>query len=121
MLTASAEALPFENTSFDNVVVTLMLRTAADPAVALREARRVLVSGGRLLFIEHVRADEDCALERWQHRLHQPWRAFAYGCRCNQDTMRLLDEAGFAMLRRRASDGSEEAVWAAPAQLAGHR
>jgi ubiquinone/menaquinone biosynthesis C-methylase UbiE len=95
VLTAFAEHLPFDDASFDNVVVTLALCTVADPAAALQEARRVLVDGGRLLFIEHVRADKGSALERWQRRLHRPWRAFAYGCRCNQDTLRLLDEAGF--------------------------
>ena len=35
-------------------VSTLVLCTVADPVAALREVRRVLVSGGRLLFVEHV-------------------------------------------------------------------
>lgn len=101
VLTAFAERLPFDNASFDNVVVTLVLCTVADPTAALQEARRVLVDGGRLLLIEHVGADKGSALERWQRRLHQPWRAFAYGCRCHQDTLRLLDEAGFEMSETR--------------------
>jgi SAM-dependent methyltransferase len=46
VLTVFAERLPFDNASFDNVVVTLVLCTVANPAAALQEARRVLVDGG---------------------------------------------------------------------------
>lgn len=37
---------------------TLVLCTVPDQLDALAELRRVLVPGGRVLFIEHVRADE---------------------------------------------------------------
>src|SRR5690606_21728494 len=45
---------------------------------ALAEIRRVLRSGGRLLFCEHVRASS-ARLARWQDRLNRPWRALACG------------------------------------------
>jgi SAM-dependent methyltransferase len=96
---APAEQLPFDDASFDTVVTTMVLCTVSDPGAALREIRRVLAPGGRLLFIEHVRADPGSRLEAWQNRLYRPWRAFAYGCRCNQRTLQLLDAAGL-----RASD-----------------
>ena len=92
---AGAEALPFEDGSFDAVVSTLVLCTVDDPSAALREIRRVLAAGGWLLFLEHVRAEEGSRLARWQDRLEKPWRAFAYGCRCNRDTLGLLASAGF--------------------------
>lgn len=44
---ASADALPFEDGSFDAVVGNGVLHHLADPDLALREARRVLVDGGR--------------------------------------------------------------------------
>jgi len=94
VVTAPAERLPFADGSFDTVVVTMVLCTVADPRAALREVPRVLAPGGRLLFIEHVRADPGSRLERWQDRLYRPWRAFAYGCRCNQPTLELLADAG---------------------------
>ncbi len=66
----------------------------ADPAARLREVGQVLVPGGSLLFIEHVRA-ADARLARWQDRLHEPWRRFGYGCRCNQDIAAALRENRF--------------------------
>jgi ubiquinone/menaquinone biosynthesis C-methylase UbiE len=87
---ASAEELPFEDGSFDTVVCTLALCTIPDPRRALAEFRRVLRSGGRLLFIEHVRAD-DPKLARWQERLHGPWHWIAYGCNCNRATLELIE------------------------------
>lgn len=83
---AKAEALPFDDASFDVVVSTLVLCTVGDPGVALREARRVLRPDGRLVFIEHVRAED----ARWQDRLARPWSMLALGCRCNQPTLALI-------------------------------
>src|SRR5262249_32837741 len=73
---AGAEALPFSDASFDTVVCTLVLCTVAAPDQALAEIARVLRPGGRLLFIEHVRA-ESPRLAYVQDRLLEPWRRFA--------------------------------------------
>ena len=91
-----AEALPFEDGSFDTVVSTLVLCTVPDLGASLREIRRVLKPEGSLLFLEHVRAPSGSRLARWQDRLHGPWKAFACGCHCNRDTMAALESAGFA-------------------------
>lgn len=104
---ASAEALPFDDGVFDTVVCTLVLCTVPDPAAALREARRVLTDGGRLLFLEHVRAHDSPSLARWQDRLEPAWRAFAYGCRCNQDTLEIFERLPFRVMR------AEQARWRA--------
>jgi ubiquinone/menaquinone biosynthesis C-methylase UbiE len=89
---AAAEALPFEDHSFDTVVSTLVLCTVADPGRAIEEIARVLRPGGRLLFLEHVRSDSR-RLARWQDRLHRPWHAFAAGCHANRPTIELLRES----------------------------
>jgi SAM-dependent methyltransferase len=86
---APAERLPFESASFDTAVSTLVLCTVPDPAAAIAELERVLKPGGRLLFIEHVRA-EDPALAGWQDRLEKPWRFLADGCHCNRNTLAML-------------------------------
>ena len=90
---AGAEALPFPDGSFDTVVSTLVLCTVPDQAAALDEVRRVLRPGGRLLFIEHVRAAGSQA--RWQDRLEPLWRRLFGGCHPNRDTVAAIEGAGF--------------------------
>ncbi len=90
LVEAPAERLPFEDSSFDTAVFTLVLCTVPDSAAALAEAARILKPGGQLLFIEHVRAEE-ADLARWQDRLETPWRLFADGCRCNRDTVASIE------------------------------
>jgi ubiquinone/menaquinone biosynthesis C-methylase UbiE len=83
---APAENLPFPDASFDTAIFTLVLCTVPSPQTALAEAARILKPGGKLLFIEHVRA-KDAGLARWQDRLEKPWRFIGDGCHCNRDTV----------------------------------
>ncbi len=99
---APAEALPFADGSFDTVVCTLVLCTVSAPDRALGEIGRVLRPDGRLLFIEHVRADSP-TLAYVQDRLLEPWRRFACGCRCNRATVELMRACGFRVDARRSS------------------
>jgi SAM-dependent methyltransferase len=85
LVAAPAEALPFPDDTFDTAAATLVLCTIPDPVAAIDELARVLKPGGRLLFIEHVRA-ADPSNARWQDRLEKPWRFLADGCHCNRDT-----------------------------------
>jgi ubiquinone/menaquinone biosynthesis C-methylase UbiE len=89
VIEAPADSLPFPDASFDTVVSTLVLCTVPAPDAAIREVRRVLKPGGRLLFIEHVRSDSR-RLARWQDRLRVPWSLFAYGCQCNRNTLETI-------------------------------
>jgi ubiquinone/menaquinone biosynthesis C-methylase UbiE len=90
---AGAETLPFPDGSFDTVVSTLVLCTVPDQEAALDEIRRVLRPGGRLLFIEHVRAEG--ATARWQDRLEPLWGRLFGGCHPNRETVTAIEEAGF--------------------------
>jgi ubiquinone/menaquinone biosynthesis C-methylase UbiE len=94
VIEASAEDLPFDDGSFDAVVATLVLCTVESPARALIEARRVLVEGGKLLYLEHIRSHNP-RLARWQDRLERPWGFIAAGCHPNRATDQLLAGAGF--------------------------
>jgi ubiquinone/menaquinone biosynthesis C-methylase UbiE len=94
---APAENLPFEDSSFDTVVSTLVLCGVDDQARALGEARRVLRPGGRLLFLEHVRSD-DPALARFQDRVN--WlNRLVVGCDCNRRTLAAIEASGFTVPR----------------------
>ena len=94
VVSAAAEAIPFGDGVFDGAVATLVLCTVRDPAQALAELRRVLKPGGRLVFIEHVRAP-DARTARWQDRLDPAWRRLAHGCHCNRVTLDAIRAAGF--------------------------
>jgi ubiquinone/menaquinone biosynthesis C-methylase UbiE len=87
---AGAERLPFPDSSFDTVVATLVFCTIPDPDAALREVARVLKPEGRLLFLEHVRA-ENSGTARWQDRLERPWGWIGRGCHPNRDTLASIE------------------------------
>src|SRR5664279_3904146 len=62
LVQTGAEVLPFEDGCFDTVTAAFVQCTIPDPATALAEIARVLRPGGRLLFLEHVRAPEGSRL-----------------------------------------------------------
>ena len=93
---APAERLPFPDARFDTAVVTLVLCTVSDPRRALDEIARVLKPGGRLLFVEHVRAPGG-RLARWQDRLERPWGWVAGGCHPNRDTLATLEASALSV------------------------
>jgi ubiquinone/menaquinone biosynthesis C-methylase UbiE len=88
------EELPFDDDSFDTVVSTLVLCTVGDQRRSLAEIRRVLVEGGALLFIEHVRSRRP-RLAWWQDRLERPHGFIAAGCHPNRPTDAVLADSGF--------------------------
>jgi len=79
LLRGTAERLPFAAAVFDTVVTTWTLCSVDDPLAALRETRRVLKPGGKLLFVEHGLAPTK-RVAAWQHLLTPCWKAVAGGC-----------------------------------------
>ena len=95
VLRAPAEDLPFDDGTFDVAVSTLVLCGVDDQPRALREIRRVLRPGGRLLFFEHVRSD-DSEVARLQDRLTWLNRHIVC-CDCNRATLGTIEQAGFTV------------------------
>jgi ubiquinone/menaquinone biosynthesis C-methylase UbiE len=91
-----AERLPFAADRFDTAVVTFVLCTIPDPAAALREVRRVLRPGGRVLFAEHTRSVQP-GLARVQDRLTPVWKRLAGGCHLNRPAGDLLGASGLEL------------------------
>ena len=96
LVAMSAETIPLPDASFDTVLITYTLCTIADPLAALREMRRVMAPGGRLLFCEHGRAPDE-SVRRWQDRLQPLWGKLAGGCHLGRDIPALLRQAGFRL------------------------
>jgi ubiquinone/menaquinone biosynthesis C-methylase UbiE len=56
--------------------------------------RRVLKSGGRLVFLEHGRAP-DPGVAAWQDRLTPMWKRMGGGCHLNRKIDEIIEAAGF--------------------------
>ena len=87
------EEIPLDDNSVDTVLITFTLCTIPEVATALDGMRRVLKSGGQLLFSEHGKAP-DANVVKWQDRMNPVWKKISGGCNMNRDIPALLDAAG---------------------------
>jgi ubiquinone/menaquinone biosynthesis C-methylase UbiE len=88
------EEIPLDGASVDSVVVTYTLCTIPETTAALRQVRRVLRSGGELIFCEHGAAP-DASVRRWQDRVNPLWKRLGGGCNLNRAIPELLESGGF--------------------------
>jgi ubiquinone/menaquinone biosynthesis C-methylase UbiE len=51
-----AQALDFPDSSFDNALATFVFCSVPNPVLGLREMKRVVKPGGRILLLEHMRS-----------------------------------------------------------------
>ncbi len=96
LIAGYGESLPFRDSSFDEVVVTLVLCSVGSPMATLAELHRVLKPGGTLRFLEHVRSPS-VGWARVQDIVTPFWRAIADGCCPNRTTETSITRARFAI------------------------
>lgn len=88
------EEIPLEKNSVDTILLTYTLCTIPDWSTALQQMRRVLKSGGKLIFCEHGLAPDE-KVQRWQARVNPVWKKVAGGCNLNRPIPDYLEQAGF--------------------------
>ena len=96
ILATGAEAIPLPNASVDEVICSLVLCTAQDPAQVLAEVRRVLRPGGRFRFVEHVASPHRGIRSLAQWVIRRPWGWVFEGCDPHRHTPDTIAEAGFS-------------------------
>ena len=96
LFAGSAEALPFLPHSFDAAVATLVFCSIPTPERALAELRRVLVPGGAVRLLEHVRVARPL-VGAFQDAVAPLWYRLADGCHPNRDTLGSIRDAGLVV------------------------
>jgi ubiquinone/menaquinone biosynthesis C-methylase UbiE len=97
-ISSGAEEIPFSDDYFDSVLVTYTLCTIPEVIRANVEIKRVLKSGGKLIFCEHgIAPDEN--ISKWQSRIDPLWGIIAGGCHLNRNIPEILEQSGFKVIQ----------------------
>jgi ubiquinone/menaquinone biosynthesis C-methylase UbiE len=94
-----AQALRWPSGTFDAVVSSLVLCSVPDQPAALAEIARVLKPGGKLVFLEHVAADNNPRRLKWQRRIEPVWKRLMSNCHLTRRTEAAIAAAGFRIDR----------------------
>lgn len=97
LLEADVQDLPFPDAHFDTVVATFVFCSVPDPILGLRELKRVLVPGGKLLLMEHVLSTRP-VLRRIM-RLLNPMVRPMMGANIDRETVENVLRAGLVELQ----------------------
>ncbi|KAK9794357.1 hypothetical protein WJX73_003714 [Symbiochloris irregularis] len=93
-----AEKLPLPDSSFDVAVCTLVLCSVDSVEASLREVKRVLKPGGKLVFMEHVLAPSSSFLLQIAQQVFNPLQgALAHGCHLNRNPEPYMAPAGLSV------------------------
>jgi len=90
-----AESIDLPDESFDYVVSTLVLCSVKNPLNSLTELKRLLRPNGQLIFMEHVAADDNPKLLKWQKRIEPFWKWIGCNCHLTRQTENVIKQAGF--------------------------
>ena len=89
--------MSFDDNTFDTVLSTFCLCSVENLEKALSEILRVLKPGGRLLFLEHGKAQRRVT-RRLQDIFNPVYNTLALGCNINRDYTGGMGNAGFKVI-----------------------
>ena len=96
-ISSGAEEIPLPDKYFDSVLITYTMCTIPEVARANREIKRVLKTGGKLIFCEHGEAPDE-NIRKWQKRINPFWRKLAGGCNIDRKIPSLIQNSGFEIV-----------------------
>lgn len=89
-----------EDHQFDVVLLTYLFCSVTDPLKVLKEAKRVLVKGGRLIYLEHVAHPRGTWQRLLQDLINPLWKVANCNCHINRDCPTdLMHIAGFSNVK----------------------
>jgi ubiquinone/menaquinone biosynthesis C-methylase UbiE len=94
LVKGSAEDVPLKRDSVDTIVITYVMCSIPEVELALKEFKRVLKPGGRLLFCEHGMAP-DPFVRKWQNRMNPIWKRVSGGCHLNRNIPKIIESGSF--------------------------
>ena len=92
------ERIPLGSSSIDTIVSTFTMCTIPGIVDAIREMKRVVKPGGKLVFFEHGLSPEP-PVQRWQKRLEPLFRSAFEGCHLTRNIPCLIGSSGFSIQR----------------------
>ena len=96
-ISSGAEEIPLPDKYFDSVLITYTMCTIPEVARANREIKRVLKTGGKLIFCEHGEAPDE-NIRKWQKRINPFWGKLAGGCNIDRKIPKLIQNSGFEIV-----------------------
>ena len=96
-ISSGAEEIPLPDKYFDSVLITYTMCTIPEVARANREIKRILKTGGKLIFCEHGEAPDENT-RKWQKRINPFWRKLAGGCNIDRKIPSLIQNSGFEIV-----------------------
>jgi len=91
------QALDFPDAGFDTAVATFVFCSVPDPALGLRELKRVVKPGGRVVLLEHVRSP-NVLIGKLMDVLN-PLVVRVMGANINRETVENVQKAGLTLER----------------------
>lgn len=91
LIEMDAQALTFDDNSFDTVISSMSTCMFPDPVAALEEMNRVCNPDGQILLVEHGRSSVGPIA--WLQDWHADTRYQKTGCRWNQDPLTVVSQS----------------------------